>query len=58
MKPLYQRIKLAYDECMADDRSIEYTIQYIMDTCRISHNLTMKALHKISVNEKAIKPPG
>ena len=41
-------IKEAYDICVREDRSIEYTTQFIMDYCHVNYEKVMKFLNEQS----------
>jgi hypothetical protein len=42
----YDALQVAYDLCEEEDRSIEYTIQFMMDTVDVGHDCVMNWLYE------------
>lgn len=40
-------IQEAYNICEREDRSIEYTIQFMMDYCHVNHERVMQFLNQV-----------
>jgi hypothetical protein len=40
------KLKLAWDKCMAEDRSTEYAIQYMQDTTHVGLDCVMNFLYE------------
>lgn len=49
MKNKYEldaRLQSAYDDCMEEERSIEYTLQYLQDMCNVSFDVALNFIKK------------